>query len=123
VQTGYIERATAIMKATDAIRAGLSEMKDVTLLGSPAMSILCLTTTDPAINIFAVNEAMSHRGWALNALQFPRSLHICLTYMHRDAADGFLKDLAEAIAEVRYAHGRPPRSRSTWLTWCGPPSS
>jgi len=47
---------------------------------------------------------MTNRHWHLNMLQFPRSVHICVTKLQADDgnAERFLKDLRDSIAEVKY---------------------
>lgn len=50
---------------------------------------------------------MTRRGWNLNTLQNPASMHICVTYANADSADEFLVDLAAAVEEVATA---PPGS-------------
>jgi len=47
---------------------------------------------------------MANRHWHLNMLQFPRSVHLCVTKLQADDgnAERFLKDLRDSIAEVKY---------------------
>jgi sphinganine-1-phosphate aldolase len=55
----------------------------------------------PEFDVFMVSDAMHKRGWSLNALQNPNSVHICCTYKHVGKADVFLEELRESVAEVR----------------------
>ena len=43
---------------------------------------------------------MQKRGWALNTLQHPASLHLCCTVCNLNNEDTFLKDLQESVNEV-----------------------
>ena len=45
---------------------------------------------------------MKNRGWNLNALQFPSSIHICCTMLHTQegVAERFVKDVREITAEI-----------------------
>jgi sphinganine-1-phosphate aldolase len=46
---------------------------------------------------------MGHRGWSLNGLQDPPSVHLCVTLRHArpGVIERFVDDLASAVAEVR----------------------
>ena len=44
---------------------------------------------------------MKDKGWCLNALQFPSSVHICVTNMHNNnISEQFIKDLTESVNTV-----------------------
>ena len=45
---------------------------------------------------------MKQRGWNLNALQFPQSVHLCVTMLHTQPgiADKFVSDVREITAMI-----------------------
>ena len=47
------------------------------------------------------SDKLAERGWALNPLQFPSAVHICLTLMHAQegVAEQFVRDVREVVAE------------------------
>ena len=49
------------------------------------------------INVYNLLDGLSKRGWQLNALQFPLSIHIAVTRIHTKAgvADKFINDIKE----------------------------
>ncbi|MCI27433.1 sphingosine-1-phosphate lyase, partial [Trifolium medium] len=49
------------------------------------------------LDIFEVNDIMSSKGWHLNALQRPNSIHICVTLQHVPVIEDFIKDLKESV--------------------------
>lgn len=106
-QKGYLECAKHIMETARQIEAGIRETKGLKVLGVPEMSVVSFThdSDDAAvgahINIFKVGEGMSKRGWNLNTLQHPSSIHICCTYLHKGLAPKFLKDLREVVTHVK----------------------
>ena len=56
-------------------------------------------------NIYALSDQMKERGWNLNALQFPSSVHLCVTMLHTQegVAERFVKDVRE-ISEMILAN-------------------
>jgi sphinganine-1-phosphate aldolase len=53
------------------------------------------------IDIYRISDAMKARGWSLNSLQHPPSLHVCVTLALAPRAKDFLKDLEDSVATVR----------------------
>eukprot|EP00474_Spongospora_subterranea_P009865 CRZ10323.1 hypothetical protein [Spongospora subterranea] len=99
---GYRACARDIMIAAQTIKNGIREISELKLVGDPLMSVISFTAADPlSLNIYNVNEAMSKRGWMLNALQNPSSVHICLTNMHTgEVASKFIQDLTSSVSDV-----------------------
>ena len=54
-------------------------------------------TDSDRFNIYALSDQMKSRGWNLNALQFPQSVHLCVTMLHTQEglAEKFVKDVRE----------------------------
>jgi len=113
-QKGYLECAREIMKTAKEIEAGIRQIKGLRVLGNPHMSVISFSHDDTVqvrgatINIYKVGEALGAKkkdpltgkerpGWNLNTLQKPSSIHLCCTYMHRNRAAEFLKDLQAAV--------------------------
>jgi len=99
-ESGFKSRVKSIMDASEKIARGISEIAGIHLLGSqkPTM-VVCFASEE--IDIYRVDDAMSRRGWELNSLQYPACVHICVTLAFVAVVDTFLKDLREAVAEVR----------------------
>ena len=57
------------------------------------------------LNIYHINDAMTHKGYALNALQNPASAHLCITLRQVGTHEKFLSDLKESIDEVKQNPG------------------
>ncbi len=45
----------------------------------------------PGINVYAINDLMSAKGWHLNALQHPAAVHMCFTAQHVDVVEELVK--------------------------------
>ena len=53
-------------------------------------------------NIYALSDEMKKRGWALNALQFPSCIHLCVTMVHTQegVAERFVSDVKEIAMKI-----------------------
>ena len=101
-EEGYLEISEGIIRTARAIKNGISSNIDgLEVVGNPLSSVVSFRSTLPTLNIYAIGQAMTHKGWNLNTLQFPSCIHICCTHLHRDKADQFLNDLQDAVVEVK----------------------
>jgi len=48
-----------------------------------------------------VGDAMATKGWHLNSLQNPPSVHICCTRLTIPVVDRFVADLKDSVEEAR----------------------
>ncbi|KAF3779528.1 Sphingosine-1-phosphate lyase [Nymphaea thermarum] len=78
---------------------GIKEIPELFIVGRPDMTVVAFGSNE--INIFEVNDIMSYRGWHLNALQRPSSIHICITLQHIAVVEHFLRDLRESVKIVK----------------------
>ncbi|KAL3500995.1 hypothetical protein ACH5RR_035444 [Cinchona calisaya] len=96
---GYLENTRAIMEASKKIQKGTQEIPELFIIGRPDMTIVAFGSD--VLDIFEVNDIMSSKGWHLNALQRPNSIHICLTLQHVRVVEDFLKDLRGSVQTVK----------------------
>ncbi|CAI5517027.1 unnamed protein product, partial [Closterium sp. Naga37s-1] len=96
---GYMDITKRLMEASKAIVAGVSRIKGLNVVGEPDMTVIAMASDQ--LDIYRINDAMSHRGWALSALHKPASIHLCVTLQHVGVVDTFLADLQAAVDEVR----------------------
>lgn len=100
---GYGEIVTAIMDATDRVKAAIGESDELRLLGEPDMCLLAFTSD--AFNIYMLADEMKKRGWYIQP-QFstettPRNLHMTMQYTVTDKIDAFVADLRACVAICR----------------------
>lgn len=71
------------------------------IYGKPEINILPLGSDK--IDIFLLSERMEDKGWKLNNLQNPNSIHLCLTQIHcdKDILDSFINDLKDIVKELK----------------------
>lgn len=102
-EDGYTEAARRIFATTREIREGItSGFPELALIGE-SLFVVPLRSTQPELDIYRVNDAMSARGWSLNGLHRPAAIHLVVTQRHtRDGvAARFLRDLRAAVDHVR----------------------
>ncbi|EGD75977.1 hypothetical protein PTSG_00685 [Salpingoeca rosetta] len=107
---GYLHNAKCIMKTVVAIAEGIKKIDGIKLVCEPQGPIVAWTS-----DVFDINrmlEGLVHeKGWDLNVLQFPASMHICVTMAHSSPglADHFLADLADTTAVLM----KSPQQKAT----------
>ncbi|XWS34531.1 hypothetical protein CRYUN_Cryun21dG0046600 [Craigia yunnanensis] len=98
-QEGYLDNTRKIMEVSKMIQKGIKEIPELFIIGKPDMTIVAFGSA--VLDIFEVNDIISFKGWHLNALQRPNSIHICVTLQHVPVVDAFLLDLREAVQTVK----------------------
>ncbi|KAF5207518.1 sphingosine-1-phosphate lyase, partial [Thalictrum thalictroides] len=98
-QEGYLENTSKIMEVSKSLQRGIKDIPELFIVGRPDMTIVAFGSND--LDIFEINDQMSSRGWHLNALQRPNSIHICVTLQHVPVVEDFLKDLRESVQTVK----------------------
>ncbi|KAK4252020.1 pyridoxal phosphate-dependent transferase [Corynascus novoguineensis] len=116
-EAGYLDSCKQIVGATKQllshIRTSPALSAELEILGDPLVSVLAFRTRN--LNVYDIADAMSARGWHLNALQNPPAIHVALTLpivkvWERLAAD--LEAVVEAEREkerVRIVEGKKTR--------------
>eukprot|EP00299_Pterocystis_sp_00344_P015208 c7585_g1_i1.p1 GENE.c7585_g1_i1~~c7585_g1_i1.p1 ORF type:complete len:552 (-),score=120.54 c7585_g1_i1:70-1695(-) len=97
---GYLDITRKIMDAAAFIEKGVRSIDGLRVLGTRHLSIVSFVSDNSKLNIFNINDAMKARGWNLNALQYPASLHICVTFCNHSHAEEFVEDLKAAVQRV-----------------------
>ncbi|KAG2374936.1 hypothetical protein C9374_010310 [Naegleria lovaniensis] len=105
-EKGYLEASKRIVNTVLRIKKRITEeIPEVEVCGNPSTVVIAVQTKSSYsnINIFQVMDFLSHRGWSLNALQFPSAFHICITLNTAtdEKADEFILDLKDAVAQVK----------------------
>lgn len=98
-EEGYLESTKRIMEVSKRIQKGIKEIPELFIIGRPDMTIVAFGSD--VVDIFEINDVMSSKGWHLNALQRPNSIHICVTLQHEPIVEDFLRDLMESVKTVK----------------------
>lgn len=99
-EQGYLEATRRILEAASTIKQGIRAIPELHVLGDP---LFVIAFGSEAVDVFKVMERMSERGWSLNGLHKPSSVHLCVTLRHAQpgVTERFLQDLRDAVAQVK----------------------
>lgn len=98
-RTGYTNIVRSIMQTRDALRHGIESMDELHIVSDPEGPIMTFSAHD--IDIFAVAQAMTDKGWFVTRGAQPPCIHLgMLTAVHVPHTERYLHDLHEAVAEV-----------------------
>lgn len=99
-EAGYVESTRRIIQTREKIEKELRKIKGIYVLGEPEVSIVAFASRD--FDVYLLSDALTKRGWNLNSLQFPSSIHFCVTYLttKKGVADSFVKDVRECCAKL-----------------------
>ena len=113
-ENGYIDACHKIVGTAKKIEAAIQEhpvlSADLSVIGKPLVSVVAFTSS--TLNIYDVADAMSAKGWHLNALQNPPGIHVAVTLPIVSAVDRLTEDLVSVVESekdkerVRVAEGK-----------------
>ena len=70
-------------------------------MGDPHAMVIAWTSSHPDVNIYAVADCLTKKGWHVNSLQNPPALHVAVTLLAVQAIDDLISDLKTAVAECK----------------------
>lgn len=99
-QSGYIDATRMIITTARKIKKEVRKIEGVFVFGDPEVSVVAIGSD--VFDIFRLSNALTSKGWNLNTLQYPSSIHICCTVLHTQpgVADAFVKDVTDAVAVI-----------------------
>lgn len=99
-ESGYIEATKKIITTAYKIKSEVRKIKGVFVFGDPEVSVVAIGSH--FFDIFRLSNALTSKGWNLNTLQYPSSIHICCTVLHTQpgVADLFVQDVKDAVAVI-----------------------
>lgn len=97
---GYVESTRRIVKTARHIEAQLRKIDGIFVYGKSEVSVVAFGSDD--FDIYRLSSALVECGWNLNSLQFPSSIHICVTLPQtkQGVADRFVNDVRKAVAKI-----------------------
>ncbi|KAJ3416545.1 hypothetical protein HDV05_001282 [Chytridiales sp. JEL 0842] len=100
-EKGYVETTKAIIGAARKIVKGIETTEGLRVIGNPVLSVVAFESSSPNLNVYAVGDLLSRKGWHLNMLQFPQAIHIACTYLTVPVADQLVADIKEAVEAIK----------------------
>jgi len=99
---GYLVSCRDIVIATRTIADAITDdIPELYVLGDPPSSVVAFGSKHPSVDVLEVGDAMSLRGWHLNGLSNPKSIHIACTRLTLSVADMFILDLKSCVREAK----------------------
>lgn len=105
-EQGYMEAARRILETTAWIKDQLRDIQELQVIGDP---LFLIAFRSDSLNVYQVMEYMTQRGWGLNGLHLPASVHLCVTLRHTTSGvkERFIEDLKAAVEYVKEHPGAP----------------
>jgi sphinganine-1-phosphate aldolase len=99
-EDGYLQAARRIMETATWIKTEIKKIPDLQVLGDPTFVV---AFASDSLNIYQVLEYMTQKGWGLNGLHLPPSVHLCVTLRHTQdgVKERLIEDLKEAVEYVK----------------------
>ncbi|NIM93361.1 MAG: aminotransferase class V-fold PLP-dependent enzyme [Anaerolineales bacterium] len=99
-EKGYLRAAKEIMNTSIWLRDEIESIPELKVLGDP---LFIIAFASDVINIYQVMEVMTQKGWGLNGLHLPPSVHICVTLRHTQSGvkEKLIEDLRMAVEYVK----------------------
>jgi glutamate/tyrosine decarboxylase-like PLP-dependent enzyme len=98
---GYLRLTRQAREATSQLASIISDSPELVLRAEPESTLLCFGAQDPnSLNVFAVADELSKRGWYVDRQTPPDSLHCTVNAIHHDKIDWFAKDLRNSVETV-----------------------
>jgi len=97
---GYVRLAKEIMGARDRMIAGIAAIDGLYIAGAPDLAVMGYGGRD--IDMFAVAEELTRRGWFVSTMSDPPGIHLGMpTMAHVPHVETYLRDLRAAVETVR----------------------
>lgn len=101
---GYMAMTREVMESAKKIQQGINAIPGLHVVSNPDMSVFAFTSEK--YNIFQIGDRLSARGWTLDRIQFPGSLHLTVSYNNVRQTGEFLTALRESLNQVSEAKGK-----------------
>ncbi len=105
---GYIELTRTTLDHADRMRAGIKSIDGVRVLGAGRFHLVALAAdpaSSPALDMFALGDALRTKGWFHDRQTPPDSLHSTVSNSNTGMIDQYLADLRTCVAQVRGTRG------------------
>uniref|UniRef100_A0A7N6BNR6 sphinganine-1-phosphate aldolase n=1 Tax=Anabas testudineus TaxID=64144 RepID=A0A7N6BNR6_ANATE len=110
-ENGYVDATRKIISTARKIKTEIRKIKGVFVFGDPEVSVVAIGSD--VFDIFRLSNALTSKGWNLNTLQYPSSIHLCCTVLHTQpgVADQFIRDVKEQVGIIM----KNPKEKTTGM--------
>ncbi|XP_041921714.1 sphingosine-1-phosphate lyase 1 isoform X1 [Alosa sapidissima] len=110
-EKGYVDTTKKVIQTSRTIEAAMRKIDGIFVFGKPEVSVVAIGSD--VFDIYRLSNALTAKGWNLNTLQFPSSIHICVTVLHTQpgVADQFIGDVRELVGNIM----KNPKEKTTGM--------
>ena len=105
----YKVKTKEIVDTTKYLVEEIKTINDISVIGKPYLNVIGIKSND--LDIYFVSDKMKALGWNLNNLQYPSSIHLCVTSFHvsKEMRNKFIQDLKTSVYEARNSNKKKNR--------------
>lgn len=98
---GYTRLTKLVIETRERLVDGIRSIDGLRVLGEPEAHLVAMASSDDALDVFALGDALLARGWHLDRQGPPDSLHSTVSAGNAAVIDEYLRDLRACVDEVR----------------------
>lgn len=107
---GYTDLTESVMDTAETLQDRIGGVDGLSIVSDPDATVFAVESTDPALDVWAVQERLSADGWVLERQQQPPSIHLSVMPTHEPVVDEFCSDLEAAVDDARSDAGESERA-------------
>jgi sphinganine-1-phosphate aldolase len=100
-RSGYGDIARIVMETTERLAAGIERIDGLCVIQPRDLCILLYESRDHDVDIYAVADRLTERGWFVGRSVTPRAIHVAVNPVIAPAVEAYLADLAAAVRTAR----------------------
>jgi glutamate/tyrosine decarboxylase-like PLP-dependent enzyme len=109
-EEGYLRLASRVMNAWKTYVTHVQRIPELEIVGAPHLAVLAFTSVVDQVDIFAVANELTDRGWYVSKLAEPAGIHQIINLAHENVIDSYFDDVQSAIHKV-YKYSMRARDR------------
>ena len=94
-EQGYRDKAEQVIRTRERLEAAIDEIEELQVVARPRLGLIAYTSD--SIDIYAVAERLSEKGWFSPLLDGPPAIHLMLSPEHTEVIDEYITDLRVAV--------------------------
>jgi sphinganine-1-phosphate aldolase len=95
---GYVARTSRVMRTWRRYLTGISNIPGLSPVVASDLAVVAFASR--SLDIFAVADELTRRGWYVSRLAEPRAIHQLVTMAHETSVEEYLEDLAASARDV-----------------------
>ena len=103
-EDGYRDKTRQVTRTRERLETAIDDLDELRVVGRPQLGLIAYTSD--TIDIHAVAERLSDRGWFSPRLDDPPAVHLMLSPEHAGVIDLYISDLRDAVRRVAASGAR-----------------